>query len=124
MIFLAKGSIVSRDFTAHFQGYKEEAVLRELENQAKEKKAQFIYAACETKYICYNSIKLKCEFTQMCERFVKWAELLDGEEEKENIKFVPFPGRKWVIKSRINKSKDSNINILLRWKQVKMRKNI
>ena len=119
---LAKGSIVSRGFTAHFGGHKEEAVLRALENQAKGKEAEFIYAACETKYICYNSIKLKWEFTQMCERFVKWPELLDGEEEKEDIKFVPFPGRKWVIKSRINKSRDSNINILFRWKQVKLRK--
>ena len=68
---LAKGSIVSRDFTAHFQGHKEETVLRALENQAKGKEAEFIYAACEMKYICYNSIKLKWEFTQMCERFVK-----------------------------------------------------
>lgn len=71
MIFLAKGSIVSRDFTAQFQDYKEEAVLRALENRAKEKEAEFIYAACETKCICYNSIKLKWELTQMCERFVK-----------------------------------------------------
>ena len=121
---MAKGSIVSRDFTAHFQGHKEETVLRALENQAKGKEAEFIYAACEMKYICYNSTKLKWEFTQMCERFVKWPELLDGEEEKEDIRFVPFPGRKWVIKSRINKSRDSSINTLFTWKQVKLRKNI
>ena len=62
MMFLAKGSIVSRDFTAHFLGYKEEAVLRALENQAKGKEAEFIYAACETKYTCYSSIKLPFEF--------------------------------------------------------------
>lgn len=49
MMFLAKGSIVSRDFTAHFLGYKEEAVLRVLENQAKGKEAEFIYAASNVK---------------------------------------------------------------------------
>lgn len=49
MMFLAKGSIVSRDFTAHFLGYKEEAVLRALENQAKGKEAEFIYAASNVK---------------------------------------------------------------------------
>lgn len=62
----------------------------------------------------YSNVWKVCEMT----------ELLDGEEEKEDIRIVLFPGRKWVIKSRINKSRDSNINMLFRWKQVKMRKYV
>lgn len=68
-------------------GHKEEAVLRALENQAKGKEAEFIYAACEIIYLLQLNKNLKWKFTQMCERFVKWAEIKDGEEESTSNLF-------------------------------------